>query len=205
MKVSRSIRLGLASLAMLGAAAAANATTCGLQGNEAANECDLSGPSGVTQLPAALGNQTPYASSPYGEVTVGDSLTFKGNWSGGDSSFVTLTSQTTKWYFTTLLPNLALDGAVFANSITNFSASLFLDGNPTAIATFASSVPHPLIWLTTAGVYRFDVTVDLVRGAHQSYTFNARVVPLPAAAWLLLSGVAGLGALARRRKVAAEA
>ena len=45
------------------------------------------------------------------------------------------------------------------------------------------------------------VTSGFFAGGYQ----HTNVVPVPAAAWLLLSGVAGLGAMARRRKVAAEA
>jgi hypothetical protein len=45
------------------------------------------------------------------------------------------------------------------------------------------------------------VTSGYFAGGYQ----KTNVVPLPAAAWLLLSGVAGLGALARRRKAASEA
>ena len=51
-------------------------------------------------------------------------------------------------------------------------------------------------------------TVDLARGGNASNfvqvtTGNVNVIPLPAAGWLLLSGLAGLGVVARRKRAAA--
>ena len=185
--MSRYFRFTLASLAMLGIAAAANATSFNL---------------GTTNLPAVLGNQAPYNLSPYATVTDGDSLTLKGLWDGKSASAL---GSKTSWYFTTAITGLFLkDAQISNNGFANFSAQLFDAGSNTLLYTFTAGVTAPLISLATAGLYRLDVIVDLLTGHANSYTFDAQVVPLPAAAWLLLSGVVGLGAMARRRKVTVE-
>lgn len=188
MMLARNARLMLASVVLLGIAATANATTFNL---------------GTTSLPAALGNLAPYNLSPYATVTNGDILTLKGTWDGIGA---TALASTTSWYFTTAVPGLFLSGAQISNNgFPNFSAQLFFAGTSTLLYTFTAGVTAPLISLATAGLYRLDVTVDLVQGSANSYTFDGQIVPLPAAAWLLLSGVVGLGAMARRRKVTVEA
>ncbi len=182
MKISRYVRLTMATAVMLSLSAVANAAFYDL---------------GTTSLPAVNGN-TPNGPT----VTVGDQITLKGVWDGAGS---TALGSLTSWYFTTALPNLLLDNAVIVqNGFANFSAKLY-DPLNTLILTLTPGTAYNAFPLTLAGTYRLDVVEDLVHGNGHSYTFDARIVPLPAAAWLLLSGVAGLGALARRRKVAAEA
>lgn len=55
----------------------------------------------------------------------------------------------------------------------------------------------------SAGLYR--LFVDGSPPAHSYYVAYAKAVPVPAAAWLLVSGLAGLGVLARRRTEGAKA
>lgn len=182
MKFSRTVRLVMATAVMMGLSAAANATFYDL---------------GTTNLPAANGN------APNGPtVTDGDQITLKGVWDGAGT---TANGSTSTWYFTTALPNLLLDNAVIVqNGFTGFSAVLFDPAN-VAILTLTPGTIYNAFPLLVAGTYKLVVTANLVHNSGHSYTFDARIVPLPAAAWLLLSGVAGLGAMARRRKVAAEA
>ncbi|MCC7464145.1 MAG: VPLPA-CTERM sorting domain-containing protein [Gammaproteobacteria bacterium] len=188
MKVSRAFRLMMISATMLGMSAFANAAFYDL---------------GTIILPDTTGN-----ASPGPTVTNGDSFTLKGVWlpatdtSGGSGPCAPCT---TEWYFNTTIPGLFLDNAAIAhNGFTGFSADLY-DPGSVFITTFVPGVTQYLVPLALTGTYKLVVSVTESGTAQRSYTFDANVIPLPAAAWLLLSGVAGLGALARRRKVAAEA
>jgi hypothetical protein len=182
MKFSRTMRIAMATAVMMGLSAAANASFYNL---------------GTTSLPVANGN-----ASPGPTVTDGDQITLKGVWDGAGAS---ASGSSTSWYFTTALPNLLLDNAVIVqNGFAGFSAVLY-DPLNNPILTLTAGTIYNAFPLLLAGTYKLVVTANLVHGDGHSYTFDARIIPLPAAAWLLLSGVAGLGAMARRRKVAAEA
>jgi hypothetical protein len=67
-----------------------------------------------------------------------------------------------------------------------------------ALSTFSSAIGP--------GTYRLVATGTGVRDSSLDVTLSfAQTVPLPAAAWLLLSGAGALGAFARRRKLVANA
>jgi hypothetical protein len=55
-----------------------------------------------------------------------------------------------------------------------------------------------------AGTYDIRLFVTASSDAEGSVGVNFKALPIPAAAWLLLSGVAGLGALSRRRRAVPE-
>jgi hypothetical protein len=188
MKTSRYLRLLLASVVMIGATAAAHAAAC------VSNLCDLgTDPASGTTIGNSYG---PYSTAPYAEPEPGDFLTFKGVVSGSGSI-------NTTWYFTTNQASLLFDHASIVQSgFTSFTAKLF-DSGDNEIWDFSPGVEYFKVPLDAADLYHFVVTGAFTNGAN--YTFIGKVVPLPAAAWLLLSGVAGLGAMARRRKVLAEA
>jgi hypothetical protein len=67
------------------------------------------------------------------------------------------------------------------------------------------------IWSSGGSVYAGFLAGNPNTGAGILYsefdsgTFTVTPVPLPAAAWLLVSGIGGLGALARRRKLGRRA
>jgi hypothetical protein len=59
---------------------------------------------------------------------------------------------------------------------------------------------------TTAGLRFFSASLGQERLTVDNFTFGAAVpVPIPAAAWLLLSGIGGIAAISRRRKSPSQA
>jgi hypothetical protein len=65
---------------------------------------------------------------------------------------------------------------------------------PSGVTTFSlNSLP--------SGPYELIVKGDATGSSGGYYSGGVQAVPLPAAAWLLLSGLGGVGVLARRRRV----
>jgi hypothetical protein len=94
-------------------------------------------------------------------------------------------------------------GATNILNISSFSVSLYA-------ATSGGAIISPVLATGTSfnlpslpsGMYDLLITgaATGVSGGQYVGTVAASAVPLPAAAWLLLSGLAGVGAMARRRR-----
>jgi hypothetical protein len=102
--------------------------------------------------------------------------------------------------------NIAVSvGPTYLLNISPFTVSLYSQSGgviiPPAIVTGTSfnlpSLPSGLYDLVITG------TATGTAGGQYAGAVAASAVPLPAAAWLLLSGIAGVGAMARRRKIEA--
>jgi hypothetical protein len=90
-----------------------------------------------------------------------------------------------------------------------------LAGNPSVVAVFSpwqgqSGIDNTVISasfsdLQATGTYVLDIAATATGSQGGLYVgaLNLQPVPLPAAVWFMLSGLAGLGMRARRRKAAA--
>jgi hypothetical protein len=94
-------------------------------------------------------------------------------------------------------PPYQVDGLTLSFfDLTNDAGRASPLGNSGAGLTFTTGVlPDSSI------LYNLRVTGSVPTGKVGSFSGLYQALPIPAAAWLLLSGVAGLGAMDRRRKV----
>lgn len=79
---------------------------------------------------------------------------------------------------------------------TGLGLKLFQDGNLTPLAGGAGITELSYFAMTAGTQYFLEVTGSVGGG----YAGQVSPVPLPAAAWLLISGLAGVGVFARRRR-----
>jgi hypothetical protein len=128
----------------------------------------------------------------------------------GPGSF-TATAVTNNWYFT--LPTVSGLGAAVTSidltvrtgdnyAITGLNAVLFDRTTSTVVGSGTNFALSSL----SSDKYDLEVSGNATGTAGGIYGGAVAVsspVPLPAAAWLLLSGLAGMGAMARRRLTAA--
>jgi hypothetical protein len=127
---------------------------------------------------------------------------------GTVSASVTPGSFSNDWYFSlasastvgAVVTNIALTIAPGVNfAISGLSATLF---DTTTSTTYASGSTSYSGLSLPGDNFKLEVTgtgTGTVGGLYQA-TVGVAAVPLPAAAWLLLSGLAGMGLIARRRR-----
>jgi hypothetical protein len=86
-------------------------------------------------------------------------------------------------------------------NISGLSLSLWTESGGTKITEIASGGTDFNLPLLVPGSYELVITGTATGALGGAYSgVVATPVPLPAAAWLLLSGLAGVGAMARRRR-----
>jgi hypothetical protein len=182
MKISKTLRAALAATLLMGLCGAAGATTC--------------------VSPCSLGSSTGGNGSPGLTVNYLDIFTFT------DAATPPLSGALIddKWYFTELVPFYLVDAGVSFTFFKDVSVSLVGPGGVLWTSGVVSGplVTIPYLLMADVGTWYIEVVGTSTKNT-ANYSGAGQVVPLPAAAWLLLSGLAGLGAMARRRKVAAEA
>jgi len=114
------------------------------------------------------------------------------------------------WFFGLGQPGV---GGLVTNVDVTVGSTTILDISPFTVNLYAESggVPFGPVLATgtsfnvpslPSGLYDLVITGTAtgVLGGQYVGTVAASAVPLPAAAWLLLSGLAGVGAMARRRR-----
>jgi hypothetical protein len=91
---------------------------------------------------------------------------------------------------------------------TDITGDAFVDANTGPVSSLLQTGvlgpgSYSLYFISTATTWSSSPPETYLSGLGNSY-LQLTAVPLPAAAWLLLSGLAGVGAFARRRRLQAS-
>jgi hypothetical protein len=89
-----------------------------------------------------------------------------------------------------------LDNGLIANDDANVDSSKFIVELPTSLVDYYLVVTG----YNNQDFGQFQLEIQSPAGVGIGYLPGVEAVPLPAAGWLLLSGIAGIAAVARRRK-----
>jgi hypothetical protein len=154
---------------------------------------------GIVLLGAACAANASTFTLPGSPLSPGDSGTFSAL--PGPGSFAD------NWDFTLTGP-AGLGAAVISvespttRDITGLNLALYAGSTPVGVPLATGSSINLLS--ISGGPYDLYVTGDATgtKGGYYVGGVTTSPVPLPAAAWLLLSGLAGVGAMARRRRAA---